>query len=392
MSTQVTPGGSQPNPILNALLQNLGSSPQDRPSQPQLVINGFTFPAIPDGVPTTIIPVAVPISSLSTRPNSNKALEQTEVMAAFLFAALVWMLPWVLINKKLCCRCFQRWLSQRMHWYFCLGLIFNITMISCVIAREPDVSANDIFFLFVSLLEILSDKLMQVLNQVCIIAAVFAAFAFRKKIVALLGFDQQVIRADLRDVLTCFTMSRFRPIEVSLWNIEGLSAGFTSRTLFARVLLGFNEAKHSRPHNGCTTALSLKERMQLNYDPEDDTQQMSIVIKQQEVIGEAISAIAPAAGLLVGAAGGLVTPLGPAAGAGLGMVTGVGAANSLGVEIARVDLSSAMINRLREAAGQAPRNVTSTGPLVPWSEAHFTKVDLVPQGCCWLRIVDSPEP
>jgi len=233
------------------------------------------------------------------------------------------------------------------------------------------------------------------LTQVSILAGGIILFTFRKKIMALLGFDQQLVRGDLKDVLTCFSMKRFRPIEVSIWKIEGLPTGFTSRTLYTRITLGVNEPLHSRPHDGCTTSLSLRERFSLNYDPEDDTQKMSIVIKHQEVVGSAVSQLAPAAGAIVGAAGGLVTPLGPSVGAGLGLVTGVGAANSLGVEVARLDLSSSMINRFRDDAAAMSKESserTATGPSVPWSKEHYPwKVDLVPQGSCWLRIADLPD-
>mmetsp|Transcript_13332 Transcript_13332/g.41860 ORF Transcript_13332/g.41860 Transcript_13332/m.41860 type:complete len:225 (+) Transcript_13332:3-677(+) len=222
-------------------------------------------------------------------------------------------------------------------------------------------------------------------------------YTFRKWIVALLGFDHQLVRCDLRDFCTCFTMARFSAIELSLWKIESLPAGFSTRSLFVRVLCGYNEPQHTRPHDGCTTSISVRERVQLNYDPEDDTQKLSLVVKQQEVVGAAVSQLAPAAGAIAGGAAGLMTPLGPAAGAGLGVVTGLGAANSFGVEVARCDLSSAMINRIRDSCSRqatSGRN-SSAGPMVTndyWNEQHFLKVDLVPQGVCWLKICDVPEP
>ena len=73
-----------------------------------------------------------------------------------------------------------------------------------------------------------------------------------------------------------------------------------------------------------------------------------------EVVGGAVSQLAPVAGALAGGVMGLMS-VGPAAGAGIGAVTGIGAANSLGKEIARVDLSSAGINRLREQSSSAAR-------------------------------------
>merc|ERR1719401_655855 len=100
----------------------------------------------------------------------------------------------------------------------------------------------------------------------------------------------------------------------------------------------------------------------------------------------------------------MASPLGLAPGAALGAVTGTGAAHSVGQEVARVDLSSIMINRIRDrcnASGpaNAPRPdserrkalMTSAKATVQWSEEFFQKVDLVPQGNLWLRITDIGE-
>jgi len=367
--------------------QSLASTPAPA-SQILAEVAGLELPYIPPGALTTIIPVPVAVSSLrGGAAHRTLAQEHAEVAIVFVLAFLVWTCPAILINRKLCCSCFQRWLSRHLGCYAFLGFLFNITMISLMFAREPDISANDVFFKLVKFLEVLSEKCVKMLTQLCMLTGVILVIAFRKKIVSLLGYDQQLVRADLRDILTLFTMNRFGPIEVSLWKAEGLPAAFTSRSLFVRAVLGYNEPQHSRPHDGCTDFVALREKMQLNYDPEDNYQKLSIVIKQQEVVGAAVSQLAPVAGALVGAVGGVVTPMGMGPGAGLGIVTGIGAANSLGVEVARVDLSSVMINRLRAAAGPV-RSTDVATDRSDWRPDNFTKVDLVPQGSLWLRIND----
>lgn len=377
------------SPILKAIESNLGHAQNTTlaPTVPPEIHTNFKFPTIPYGAETTIIPVAIPVLRHGKK---EAAVQKLEVFAVFFLSIALWVLPFVLINRGICCRCFQRWLSRHLSCYCCLGFLFVISAVGIMIAKEPDVNANDLFFAFVAVLELLSDKLMFVLTQVGIILGILFAWVIRKKIVSLLGFDQQLVRGDLRDMLTLFQMERFQTIEVTVWKIEGLPPGFATRTLFVRVLLGFNEPQHSRPHDRCTNALTMREKFYLNYDPEDDTQKLSIVIKQQELVGSAVAQLAPVAGALVGAAGGVVTPLGPAAGAGLGVVTGVGAANSLGVEVARVDLSSAMVNRLRDVSDSVEvstaRSQIGTGVL--YNAENFLKVDLVPQGQLWLRIAD----
>jgi hypothetical protein len=387
-------------PVWHAVQSNLGDSSHlnEGAAHPQTIM-GFVLPVIPPGVPTTLIPVAFPLTTEAPEEHISKAKQEFIVLMAFLFAGLLWVLPWLCINRKLCCRYFTRCMSRRLRCYFFLGLLVNLVFISIVIAKMPDVSANDIFFSGVKLIEKFSEQLEKILTQMAILIGGFIALQFRRKIVALLGFDQQLVRADLRDIITCFSMNRFITIEISLWKMEGLPNSWNTRSLFLRVVLGYNEPQHSRPHDGVSTSIMLRERMQLNYDPEDDTQKLSIILKQQEVIGGAVSQLAPVAGLMFGAAGGALTPLGPTAGAGIGAVTGVGAANSLGIEVARVDLSSAQINRFRKMASEEPAgrigaqaSALATGPSVPWKEDKFMKVDLVPQGECWLRITDVEVP
>merc|ERR1719343_436459 len=106
-------------------------------------------------------------------------------------------------------------------------------------------------------------------------------FKIRKRVIAILGYDTALVKADLRDVLTCFSMARFSTVEVMLLKATDLPAGFGTRSLFARVTLGSNEPQHSRPRDGCTTSIQFRERMKLNYDPEDCSQFLSISIKQQ---------------------------------------------------------------------------------------------------------------
>lgn len=306
-----------------------------------------------------------------------------------LIAIFVWMLPRLLINKRLCCRCCTNWMSRRMGTCFCIGLLINLTLVSIVIAAVPAISANGLFFAFVEVLGNLTESAESALEGVAILVALAVAWLFRNKFFALLGFDQQLIRADPRDLLTCFTMHRFIVIEVSILKVQGLSQGITSRTLFMRVLLGYNEAQHTRSHDTSSTSMALKERFHLNYDPVDEAQQLSLVVKKQEMVSGAVSQLAPIAGAVSGFVGGTITGLGGPAGAGVGVVTGIGAANAVGEEIARVDLSCAIINRLRATSKSNARDwAASTAPAVPWRQDYFTKVDLVPQGEIWLRIAD----
>mmetsp|Transcript_67155 Transcript_67155/g.187959 ORF Transcript_67155/g.187959 Transcript_67155/m.187959 type:complete len:424 (+) Transcript_67155:48-1319(+) len=377
---------------LQALRVELGNSTNKLPGVPARNISGVLLPPIPAGVPTTIIPVVFPVLPGSSA-NRDIAIEDAHISAVFMLAALIWLLPWLCANNsKLCCRCFRRFMSRRLHAYCWIGFLANLVIISCVIANEPDVSANDIFFGVVRIIEKFTDQLQEVLTQAGLVFGIALAYSFRQKVVTLLGFDSSLVRADLRDILTCFSMRRFSTIEIAILKASGLPAGFGSRSLFLRVVSGMNEPMHSRPRDGCVDSMVVKERMQLNYDPSDSSQTLALYIKQQEIVGQAVKQLAPAVGMVAGGAAGMMTPLGPQGGAAIGAVAGIGTANSLGPEVARLEMSSAMINRLLDEATRsgaaAPSAMRSTAPLVPWAEEYFTKVDLVPQGAIWLRIMD----
>lgn len=378
--------------------ENLGNSTAlHRPTDvPARSIGGFLFPAIPAGVPTTVIPIAFPLAPAGPS-GPERAVEEAEVLVVFFIAGLIWALPWFFSNSRRCCRCWQRCFSRRLGCYFCLGLLANLVLISSMIAAVPHISANDVFFAMVRAISAFTEKVEEVLMKAGILLGVFIVYSFRGQLVRVLGFDSQIVRAELQDFLTCFSMRRFSTVEVSLLKASDLAGGFGKRSLFLRLVLGCNEPQHSRPRDGCDDTMLIRERMQLNYDPEDKTQKLTIMVKQQEVVGAAVAHLAPAAGALVGAAAGMMSGGGPSGGAALGVVAGIGTANSLGPEVARVDLSSDMINRLlhssttqRRAEGAAA--TSTTAPLVPWSEKLFVRVDLVPKGYLWIRIADVPTP
>lgn len=380
--------------VIVPVFQNLGHSSQLRHPKYSYYDQNMThygtwkFPKIPYGDPTTIIPVAFPLTRAPTKA-TELAPEAIQVTLAFIAALVIWMIPTLCINKKLCNPCFRKFLSKWLSVYFCFGLVVNFTIISVVIARAPHIKANALFFAVVALLEKVINSMQKVLIQLAALGVVIGLWLFRKKIGTLLGLDQALFRASLRDLLTGFSMKRFRTIEVSLWRAEQFPVGFSSRTLFMRVTLGFNEAQHTRPTDNVKDVYSIKDRIQLNYDPEDDTQRLSLMIKQQEIIGASVNQLLPAAGAVVGAVGGMTTPLGATPGAALGVITGTGAANSVGAEVARVDLSSTMVNRIRQRCQSDSKSAGSnTQPTVKWVEEHFQKVDLIPQGYLWVRIVD----
>jgi len=372
---------------------NLGNSTRTSGGTPAQMQYGVYLPAIPEGVPTTVIPVHFRIVQNPDGPQ-EQIIRDGELAALFLVAIVVWMVPWMLVNSRICCRCCRRCVSRRLGCYFFIGLLVNIGVLAIFIRLLPGVSANMVFFKIVAILEFISDKLQDLLMQIGAICGLFVAFSFRKRVLDLLGYDSQLLKIDLKDVMTCFSMKRYRTIEVAVLQALDLTPSYSSRSLYLRVVLGCNEPRHSRARDNVWSDLRLKERMLLNFDPADETQILSVIIKEQEVIGSAVAQLAPAAGAIAGAVTGLVGPLGPQGGAALGAIAGVGTANSLGPEVGRIDLPVSRINALRERAAAKSQEIRwqtgpmSTGPSVPWADEYFEEVDLLPQGKLWLRIMD----
>eukprot|EP00928_Gymnodinium_smaydae_P060156 TRINITY_DN4370_c1_g2_i2.p1 TRINITY_DN4370_c1_g2~~TRINITY_DN4370_c1_g2_i2.p1 ORF type:complete len:306 (+),score=62.45 TRINITY_DN4370_c1_g2_i2:55-918(+) len=269
-ATTAAPSGG--GGFLHALLKDLGHSRAgaDAAHAAPRSFGGFAFPEIPEGAQTTLVWVPFPVTSGGPTA-ATQSVEDAQVLGVFIVAALIWALPVMCVNQKCCCRCFRGWMSRRLGSCFCLGLLLNVAFISTVIAMAPDVTANGLFFGLVNIIGQITENTEQVLTQLVGLFAIAIAFLFRKRIIMLLGYDQQMVRADLRDICTCFTMHRFRVVEVTILKIEGLPpSGFGGRTLFCRLILGYNEAQHSRAHDGCTTSVMLKERLQMNYDPDDE--------------------------------------------------------------------------------------------------------------------------
>lgn len=365
--------------FLGAVQGNLGHKLST--TLPLTRVGSWAFPPIPPGAPTTFMLVPFPISTPA--PTASSFEGPALGAAILLLMAAVWLLPRVLMSSSCCCLCCRRWLSRQTSHYFICGLVMNVLALAFIVTYVPEISPNAAFFSLVTVVGGITDELEGVLIDAAILCGAVLLFLLRKNLIAVLGMDMQFVKADLRDFLTCFSMRRFRVIEISVLRVQSLPASMTTRTLYIRTVLGFNEPQHTRPHSDCTNSFKVRERMRLNYDPEDDTKTLSIMVKSQEIVGHAAADVAPLFGALGGVALGPSLTVGAAAGA----VTGIGVANSFGGMIARADLSSAMINNFTSVFKRVgPGDKTVADSATMWSEDNFKKIDLIPEGEMWLRI------
>merc|ERR1719440_287355 len=78
-----------------------------------------------------------------------------------------------------------------------------------------------------------------------------------------------------------------RAIELVIQKVENLPAAsiFAPNNVFLEAHLGYNEPMKTRVHNNAGSSCFLKERMQLNFDPDEDEELLYIFVKNQKVMG-----------------------------------------------------------------------------------------------------------
>ena len=176
-------------------------------------------------------------------------------------------------------------MSITTRFYTCLISFFNLFVFLYVMTVFREVEMNDLFFALVEIAGKFLDKLEMILSQLAIVLVAFMVYVFRRRFFALLGIERQMVRADLKDILTCFSMRRFVPLELAFWKVTDLPvSGFGSRTVFLQVYMGYNEPLNTRPHDNIAQNFYVTEKLQVNYDADDNTQTLAIIVKTQEVV------------------------------------------------------------------------------------------------------------
>merc|ERR1712139_39727 len=127
-------------------------------------------------------------------------------------------------------------------------------------------------------------------------------------------------------------------IEISALKVEHLQSAvmFRPNDIFLEFHLGFNEVMCTRVFYGAGEDCKLRQSVQLNFDDQDSSYDLYILVKHQDVMTS--------------------------------------------TEIARIEMNVEEIARKIAAE-----------PGTTWDEKEFFKVDLQPQGFLWLRITEIPD-
>ncbi|CAD7924869.1 unnamed protein product [Amoebophrya sp. A120] len=311
-------------------------------------VSYFSSTAAPGATGATTATAATPHFDLLDSVRKLHARQHILLVATISMMVVLYLLPKFLMRNRLFGYC----LGKRMRMVFLLLSLVNLFFFGYVMSQLENVSVNGLFFLFVHTVENVLSNVERLLQSCGAIIGVLLLLSYRSNVIKLLGLENHpVINADCRDMLTCFSMHRFRPIELSIAQVTGLPKTQTvfqakTRPLFCHVQAGkYNEPRATRVKEvGYGEDYNVKEKMQLNYDREDLHKfKLTLTVQRQEIVGQdAAQALMPAAGAVAGGVfGGALYPVtGAVAGAGFGM----SAASAFGDEIARVELSTMMIN------------------------------------------------
>jgi len=265
----------------------------------------------------------------------------------------LWALPFA--------RPFKRFCETRRHRAVPAVTIINIVILVITLHEFHVIHSTTLFFALVKIFGIIIDKTESVLIALAALFFLWVSWAFKDRILEAIGVDNpQLLIGDCRDWVTCWSMQRFRPVELHIWKVEDLPAlkMHSGNDVFVEVTFGYNVHMRTRVHPRAGHNCVIKESIQLNFDPYDKDSRLHINVRNQDII--------------------------------------------IASDIATVQLGTSQINRMSEKVGLSMGHRTlgwggsATGvetSQAVWNSDRFRKIDLVPKGVIWLRFtpVDDEE-
>eukprot|EP00401_Gymnodinium_catenatum_P010433 CAMPEP_0117580046 /NCGR_PEP_ID=MMETSP0784-20121206/64969_1 /TAXON_ID=39447 /ORGANISM="" /LENGTH=302 /DNA_ID=CAMNT_0005380033 /DNA_START=36 /DNA_END=945 /DNA_ORIENTATION=+ len=241
-------------------------------------------------------------------------------------------------------RRFAQWLQMRLPAFYAFMLVFNGMVMFLIITWLPDWGYSDYIKVCLTFVAYLASHVMKFMDSIVLIIGFIFVVAFKDRIALLFGLDhKQLFRFKVRDCLTCWSASRFRAIQLEIYKLEDLPAGdiLNANNVFLEMWLGYNEGMKTRVHMNAGSSCIMKETMQLNYDDEDEDDNLHIFVKSQKMVGDAA--------------------------------------------LARLDLTHKDVKELEEASAKKVQAGGQTTTSM-WKETDFECIGLNPRGNIWLRI------
>eukprot|EP00929_Paragymnodinium_shiwhaense_P040772 TRINITY_DN21236_c0_g1_i2.p1 TRINITY_DN21236_c0_g1~~TRINITY_DN21236_c0_g1_i2.p1 ORF type:complete len:434 (+),score=94.14 TRINITY_DN21236_c0_g1_i2:149-1450(+) len=281
--------------------------------------------------------------------NPPKPLEVVELLFALMTLFVFSALPLVQPFRKCC--------ATKLHRIYPLIVLLDIVAVIYVMDHLTSISFNQIFFVFVDLLEILINQVEAVLTGMTSLLMIAVAWKFKDRVLEAVGIDNPgVYIGECRDWFTCWSMRRFQPIEILIWKVEDIPAAslHTSNDLYVEATYGYNLNMRTRVHHKAGTGTVFKESLQLNFDPHDTNSRLHISVKSQGAIA-----------------------LNPEA-------------------VCKLTLGTQQVERLKRPPEERDlgwkAHTTMQGGQGLWTSNKFMRMDLIPAGAIWLKIADVAPP
>lgn len=277
-------------------------------------------------------------TAMSPMSIAQRREEAAAMVGVFLVMLMCWSIPLGRPCKRIC--------ETRLHKVFPLITIFNFGLLCLAVSQLDSIRFNDLFFIAVRITELIISEVQQVLTAIAAVFVLVVLWKFKDRILETLGLENfAVVFGDFRDWATCWSMSRFRAIEIFIWKVEGLPSANLHKfnDVFVEVSLGYNMALRTRVHDSAGHSCIIKESVQLNFDPYDFESKLCLTVKHQNVVGSS--------------------------------------------ELSKLHLGASQVTRLEEPLDEslaANRTLGSADSSV-WAPSRFKCLDLVPAGRIYLR-------
>merc|ERR1712216_152201 len=246
----------------------------------------------------------------------------------------------------------RRCIESRLYKVYPIITIFNLIIFGIALDALDHIDFNELFFLLVKIVEVAIAQVEKVLIAGAGLLVLVVMWKFKDRVLEALGVDNpQMVIGGFRDWATCWSMKRFYPVELFILKVEGLPAINLGKSndVFCEVSLGYNMTMRTRVRCRAGHSCTIKESLQLNFDPFDTEVPMHISVKNQELLGT--------------------------------------------TEIASIQLGAKQVQRLEEPHSLEPSERTlgwgatagTESAAGIWAASRFQCIDLVPAGKLYMR-------
>jgi len=203
------------------------------------------------------------------------------------FLVSLWTLPCVCGRmRKKCSREISIYLYTRLHTFFRCVTCFNLIALMFTIAVLPDWSGNEYLYYLLMFIKWVLLRMKKIVVSSAILVGFILVFKFQAKLRTAAGMDHvSLIHFNWKEFL-CINVKK-RPIELYLWKVEDLHATklYKAQDIFIECHFGENEPMRTRVHNNAGTSCEIKESFQMNMNESDTGALMTLLVKDQSMIG-----------------------------------------------------------------------------------------------------------